>query len=1723
MRLGIGARKWIEPVRRPVRIALLCMACATLSEHTFAATLTRGPYLQSTSTTSVTVVWKTRPAATTTLEYGTTLGYGTAVSSGPDTIHAVTLANLAPATRYYYRVREGLVLLASGKEHYFETAPTSGGLRAALFGDSGKGSTTQMDMARRIREQRIDLLIHLGDIVYDAGEEKYYDSRFFKPYDGLLRHTPVFTTLGNHDVATQSGAPYFANFYLPTANSFDGSEKHYSFDWGDTHFVTVNSNALTSSVASWLATDLAASTKRWKVVFFHHATYSCGYHGTNSGVLSLIVPVLEAQNVDIVFAGHEHDYQRTFPIRAGTTRLQGNDRDYVNPEGPLYVITGGGAGVRATANTCWFTNVALSVPHVTRFQIAGDLLYLDAVDSTGTRIDAMSIRKTNDPTIPYVQILSGNGGEHWTVGSTAAFTWMSGGVGSTVDVQLSRNGGASYETLAAGIADTGAFSWTVTGPPAAACALRIVATAAAGSASVLDASDAAFVIDPASMPAAPIAVAASSATTGEGNLDVTFSGSNLAPDAAIVAQGWRFGDGAAASGATAAHTYTSAGTFTARYDILDANGLAGSDSVSVTVWQAAPPVVALDADKFSGRAPLDVSFTAQVSDASSLAAQTWSFGDGNQASGATPSHTFTVAGTYVVRFTATDAIGLSSADSLTVTVDPPAADTEAPRLATRSPAPNGTGIAPSAPLVVSLVDLGTGVDAASVQLRVNDVLVSHTPSGAADSLVVSYATKFTSGATISVALQAADRAASPNVVSWSWSFQVASAPAVEVAYNYQPASFAVPSGYVMDRGAAFTTAAGFGWDKSVSTEARVTSLEPHLNSYVYVTNTSAATWQMALAEGDYLVSLIVGSPAYTGLHRVDIEGVRVVHDVATSDRQFYTVTDHPVHVADGYLTVRVGGITGSTKKTKLCTLSIRSTSNGEAPPPPLPPTAAATATPQTGEAPLPVSFTGASTGSLATSTWTFGDGASDTGANTTHTYAAAGTYIARFVVTDLLDRSARDSVAVVVSTGAPPVLALTASPDSGTSPLEVSFVASIQDLSSIASKTWKFGDGQSTSNASVVHTYAAAGDYWARFEATDARGHTARDSVRIQVATPAAPAADTSPPRLATRAPGAGASGIDVATTLVVSLADAGSGVDATSVVLRIDSNVVQPAISGTPDSLVLRYAPSPGFPAGTTVPVQLTAADRATPANSASWNWSFTTAAATSSSLQVNFQPSAFPVPSGYVSDNGRPYDAVRGYGWDKNLSTESRTSSADALRNSYVYISNPSAAVWQVPVQNGSYRVSLVVGSPAFTGLHRVEVEGVLVVNNVATGSGQFHSVTDHFATVSDGFLSVRIGGITGTSKKTKLCYLTVGGGSSGDSSGTRSGDDPPGDDPPSNTPPTVVATAEPATGNAPLVVAFSASTSDPEGDPVTIAWDFGDGGVGSGATATHAYASPGTYHAVVTATDSGNGAARDTVVVVVGTATSPGGAAQRINFQPANDPVPEGYAMDCGRTYDTALGYGWDQNIKSETRSYADPRLAGYVYVSNTSTATWSLAVPDGIYLVTLVAGSPAFTGLHRVAVEEVVVIDGVSTSSGGFVTVSDVPVRVSDGALSVRIGGIPGNTKKTKLCYVHVSPASTKPDARQPLPQSASLAVEPNPFRSSVTLRFRTPVATRLLLEIFDVRGRRVRQLFDGTVPASVLHLGWDGRTDGGEKAARGVYYARASLPARRFTTKLVLLE
>lgn len=324
-----------------IMMASLALFLYLCSQIGFAASITRGPYLQMNGHDRITLRWRSDTPSDSVVKFGTTpsnLNQTTAVA-GSRTNHEVTLISLDTDTLYYYSVGSSTEVLAGGDASYrFNTAPSPGSTsptRIWLIGDSGTANSNAASVYNAYLNfngaDNTDLWIMLGDNAYNDGTDSEYQAAVFDIYPELLRRTPLWSTLGNHDghsadSATESG-PYYEIFSLPRNAELgglaSGTEAYYSFDYGDIHFICLDSydsNRTTNgAMLTWLENDIAATNQKWIIAYWHHPPYTKGSHNsdTEGALIDMrqnALPILENYGVDLVFSGHSHSFERSFLI-----------------------------------------------------------------------------------------------------------------------------------------------------------------------------------------------------------------------------------------------------------------------------------------------------------------------------------------------------------------------------------------------------------------------------------------------------------------------------------------------------------------------------------------------------------------------------------------------------------------------------------------------------------------------------------------------------------------------------------------------------------------------------------------------------------------------------------------------------------------------------------------------------------------------------------------------------------------------------------------------------------------------------------------------------------------------------------------------------------------------------------------------------------------------------------------------------------------------------------------------------------------------------------------------------------------------------------------------------------------------------------------------------------------------------------------------------------------
>lgn len=321
-------------------------------------------------------------------------------------VHEAHVCGLEAGTTYYYKV--------GGPGHWSQvfdtsTAPTQGTTEPWSFVASGD-SRNNVDNAwpiamRRVYEHGADLQVFSGDAVFLGALQPNWDEFFEAHVDDftiqdLLSRVPLMVSNGNHDALSIN---YVTQFALPQEESErerGQGEEWYSFDYGNAHFVVLNDTVIDESViggsqAQWLRRDLAAVDRNatpWVFAVHHQPFYTCfSNHAPKASLRTAWQPIFDEFEVDIVFTGHNHVYERSRPIRG----LQGGEGIVASaggfgvpvygspgsgsgaPSGTIYLVSAGvGAPLYGVSDECATTETASAVPNYTLVEIEDRELHL---------------------------------------------------------------------------------------------------------------------------------------------------------------------------------------------------------------------------------------------------------------------------------------------------------------------------------------------------------------------------------------------------------------------------------------------------------------------------------------------------------------------------------------------------------------------------------------------------------------------------------------------------------------------------------------------------------------------------------------------------------------------------------------------------------------------------------------------------------------------------------------------------------------------------------------------------------------------------------------------------------------------------------------------------------------------------------------------------------------------------------------------------------------------------------------------------------------------------------------------------------------------------------------------------------------------------------------------------------------------------------------------------
>lgn len=253
-------------------------------------------------------------------------------------------------------------------------------VRLLVIGDSGTGGRQQRDVADQIVAWRqafpFDTAIMLGDNIYGRDRPADFVRKFEQPYKALLDAGVSFhASLGNHDRPTQRN---YAPFNM-------GGERYYTFTRGRVRFFAMDTTLMDRAQIDWLSRELAKSPEEWKICYGHHPLYSSGErHGSEMALRKAVEPLFIEHGVNVVFAGHDHFYERITP-----------------QHGILHFVCGGAAKLRR-GNIRRGRMTAAGFDQDRSFMLVEfgrDEMFFQAISRTGQTVDEGKFARVRQPAL----------------------------------------------------------------------------------------------------------------------------------------------------------------------------------------------------------------------------------------------------------------------------------------------------------------------------------------------------------------------------------------------------------------------------------------------------------------------------------------------------------------------------------------------------------------------------------------------------------------------------------------------------------------------------------------------------------------------------------------------------------------------------------------------------------------------------------------------------------------------------------------------------------------------------------------------------------------------------------------------------------------------------------------------------------------------------------------------------------------------------------------------------------------------------------------------------------------------------------------------------------------------------------------------------------------------------------------------------------------------------
>ncbi len=352
----------------------------------YSQNITKGPYLVAPGSTKIIIRGEFDAQAKYVVNYGlnTRLTKKKAMNlrgvKGEGFLYEVTLNGLKPGRQYFYQLISDS---EKSKTKCFKTfVEKQTAFHFVAMGDSRSNPDIFAKILNIMKKNEPDLIISMGDLVANGGNLLEWQTYYFDVARNVIDHIPLISTLGDHEGENDNGALF--EYFLRTNQPVD--KLWFSFDYGNAHFVSLDyRHSDSNEMEDWFIQDMSSSNARWKFVYFHRPAYNLGGHRSTWG-RDKWPELFSTYQIDIVFAGHSHLYERFYPMQ-----------NKESGSWPVTYITTGGAGAGLYDVTQHPSlAIAESVNHFVDIFISGDTLKLKAICNDESLLDELTIIKEGD-------------------------------------------------------------------------------------------------------------------------------------------------------------------------------------------------------------------------------------------------------------------------------------------------------------------------------------------------------------------------------------------------------------------------------------------------------------------------------------------------------------------------------------------------------------------------------------------------------------------------------------------------------------------------------------------------------------------------------------------------------------------------------------------------------------------------------------------------------------------------------------------------------------------------------------------------------------------------------------------------------------------------------------------------------------------------------------------------------------------------------------------------------------------------------------------------------------------------------------------------------------------------------------------------------------------------------------------------------------------------------